>query len=286
MPATAAVQPSGEHSRASGPTRRAFLRRAGGLAAVTVAGTRLAARPGRAEHAASAPTDVTLDYPESWLERYRPRLDLSAVEANDEDTKPTALYAWRATSPDYGTAVGVYWAEYEYQQGILPGGADSHFGDHEPIYVVVDRASGDVAEVVYSAYHWLRGRTTTPPLYDGTHVEATVVSPWHQYSVGSLAGGGEFVPVEQLGTGPALRDASATTEFESWLDDDEFHDALAVQASTEPWLMTGATGRGSWWANAEESVSVNEVFVSTMLVLSRTMPFVDFGGASESDQLE
>jgi len=265
-----------------GVSRRGFVRQAAGVAAVGVSVTALSTRA-RANHTSSVPEHVTLDFPRDWLETYRPRLDLSAVEQNDEDSKPTAMYAWRASSPEYDTHVAVYWSEYEYQQGILPGGQDSHFGDHEPIYVFVDASTGDVSEVVYSAYHWLRGRAVSPPVYDGTHVEATVVSPWHQYSVGSITGAGEFVTVEKLGESEALADASTTTTFEDWLVDDDWHDALAAGAVVNPWTMQD---RGSWWANAEESFNLNEIFVSTMLSLSNTVPFVDIGGASASDQLE
>lgn len=256
-------------------SRRQFLRAAGVAAVrpaaivgtVAVGGSMVAS----ADHFDLQPESVTLDFDRTFLETYQPRLDLSAVRDHPDDALPKAMYAWRARSEDYETDVAVYWTEYPYQKGLSPFGHDSHFGDHEPCYVFVDSETGDVREVVYSAYHWLRGRTMTPPLYEETHVEATVVSPWHQYAQ-SPGVEGEFVDVEDLGG-----------RFEEWLEDESFHDALAPGVTVNPWRMQS---RSHWWREGRDGLSVNEMYVGSVLWMSNTVPVIDFGGASSSDSTE
>lgn len=264
-------------SPSSSPSRRQFLQTtAGALARPTaVVGTLEAtgSTAVRASHVERKPAHVDLEFDRAFLETYQPCLDLSAVEQNPEDTHPSAMYAWKASSREHSTDVGVYWAEYDYQQGISPFGDDSHFGDHEPVYVLVDSSTGDVREVVYSAYHWLRGRTTLPPLYDETHPSLSVVSPWHQYSLGSVEG--EFVAVESLGGDAGLADPETETTFEEWLSDEYFHDLFAPGVTVNPWTMLS---RGHWWAEGRNGVSTNAVFVSSMLWASSVVPVVDIGG--------
>lgn len=247
--------------------RRAFCRWTAALAVGSVAAT----RPAAADHFDHQPDHVTLSFDRSFLERYRPRLDLSAVKQNPDDTVPGAMFGWKASSPEHETDVAVFFAEYPYQQGILPTGSDSHFGDHEPFYVFVDATTGEVREVVYSAYHWLRGRTPTPSIYNQTHVEATVVSPWHQYALGSVTDG-EYVAVEDL-----------TSAFPDWLNDEDWHDHLEPGVVVNPWRMAGADGRQHWWREGSDGVSANQLFYSSLLWVSNTTPFVDIGGASASD---
>jgi hypothetical protein len=254
-------------------SRRGFLRRVGAASALSGVAVTAASTPASADHYEMQPESVTLEFDREWLEQYRPRLDLSAVREHPDDTLPNAMYAWKASSEDYETDVAVFISEYNYQQGIIPTGADSHYLDREPLYVAVDSETGEIQEVVYSAYHWLRGRTTAFTVYEETHPEFGVVSPWHQYSQG-LTSDGEFVNVDDLGG-----------KFEEWLRDDEFHDALAPGTVVNPWRMSGSSARARlhWWREGRDSFSLNALFVGSMLRASKTVPGLDFGGASESD---
>ncbi len=257
----------------SEPSRRDVLRTVTATAATplgVLGGLTLGTETARGDHRDQQPADVTIEFDRGFLEQYRPRLDLSAVEANSEDNRPNALFGWKATSPEHETDVAVFFAEYDYQQGILPGGQDSHLGDHEPFYVFVDSDTGDVQQVIYSAYHWLKGQIPTPTLFEETHVEAAVVSPWHQYVVGPVPDG-TLVAVEDL-----------TTAFDDWLDDEDFHDALAPGAVTNPWAMRD---RQHWWREGSDGISVNAQAVSAMHWVSNVIPSIDLGGALESDDL-
>lgn len=227
----------------------------------------------RADHDEHQPSHVTLAFDREFLEQYRPRLDFAAVETNPEDSLPNAMYGWRASSPEHSTDVAVFWADYQYQQGLSPFGHDSHLGDHEPVYVFVDDEDGSVEEVVYSAYHWLRGRARSSVLYDETHPMLSVVSPWHQYSLGGVADG-EFVSVENL-----------LAVFEDWLADG-LEEELAPGTVRNPWRMQGSSGRQHWWREGADGISMNAVFVSSMLRISNLVPGVDIGGASASDSTE
>ena len=274
---------------ASTVSRRGFLRASAvGLArpaalvgSVAVAGSEAV----RAGHFDRKPAHVDLTFDRAFLERYRPHLNLSAVEENSDDTRPSGLYGWKASSPEFSTDVAVFWVEYPYQKGLSPFGHDSHYGDHEPVYVFADRSTGDVREVVYSAYHWLRGRTTLAPMHDETHVQLSVVSPWHQYVVGSVSEG-EYLDVKSLGDDDGLADPEIETEFESWLSDEKFHDLLAPGVCVNPWLMASVSGRQHWWAEGRDGVSMNKVFYSSLLGISSRLPGVDWGGASQSDVTE
>lgn len=251
-------------------SRRGFLRGAG----VALVGGSTASTTARAHHDESQPGSVSISFDREWLETYQPRLDLTAVRKHPDDVLPNGMYAWKATSEDYDTDAAVYWTEYPYQQGISPFGHDSHHGDHEPVYVFVDSETGDIKEVVYSAYHWLRGRTTSPPVAEDTHPDLSAVSPWHQYAVGEFSEG-EFIDLDDLGG-----------RFEEWLSDEDFHDALAEGTVHNPWRMAGVGGRQHWWASGRDGISVNAQFVGSMLWISNTVPGVDIGGAGKSDSTE
>lgn len=221
-------------------TRRQYLKvlgagAAGGAALPAVSG--LAA----ADHGEQQPSHVTLEYDQAFLETYRPMLVLREL-----DVKPLALYSWKATSPEYDTAVGVYWAEYTHQEGVSE--YDSHFGDHEPVYVFVDEQSGDVEEVVYSGYHWLAARTRTPDLYAETHPKLHVVSPWHHY----------FTTTEQ---GTLVETGDLTSEFQAWLDNG-LEDDLAPGTVVNPWRMRT---RSDWWRDDVAGISFNAIYVNVAL---------------------
>ncbi|MFC4553538.1 MULTISPECIES: twin-arginine translocation signal domain-containing protein [Halorussus] len=250
-------------------SRRQFLRATALAGTVTAVGSTHV----HADHGEHQPDHVSVTFDRVFLESYQPRLDLTAVKTNPEDTLPKAIYGWKASSPEHSTDVAVFWTAYSFQAGLSPFGHDSHLGDHEPVYVFVDDETGEVREVIYSAYHWLRGRATVPPLYDGRHPEATVVSPWHQYSLGASPEA-EFVSVEDL-----------LDVFNNWLDDG-LEDDLAPGTARNPWKMSGRSGRRHWWREGRDGVSMNKLFYSSMLSISGLVPGIDIGGASASDNTE
>lgn len=192
-----------------------------------------------ATHPDTQPDHVTLTYDESWLQTYRPMLVLREL-----DVRPNSMHAWRATSTEHDLDVGCYWAEYPYQQGVSE--YDSHLGDHEPIYVLVD-GNGDVDSVIYSGYHWLAARTESPTLYDGTHPQLYAVSPWHHYLMTGEQG--EFVDLEPL-----------TESFSSWLDNG-LEDDLDPGSVVNPWTMTA---RSDWWREDITGVSFNALYIRAL----------------------
>lgn len=208
------------------PTRRRVLRGlASGATVGLVAGAATASHGGDGEYA--PPEDVTIDFPADAMDRYRPALELPADET--ERSRFIALYGWRARSDDWDRDWYVYWSSWTNQVGAFD--ATSHDGDHEPFYVgVVD---GQPVEVLYSAYHWLRGGVTTPalPLVDDTHVNAHVVVPWHQYQVR---------PTDRH-TLPEVRDLGAV--FEAWLDNGLREDLRPQSVHQPPRMREWA----SWW---------------------------------------
>lgn len=220
-------------------SRRGFLR-AVGTGAVSLAALSAPAAAST-EHADAQPDHVSISYDQGTLETYRPRL---VLEESDRE-KLIGLYGWTATSSEYDTDVHVYWTAYTHQEGVTS--YDSHEGDHEPVYVLVDSETGAVREVVASVYHWLRGRTSTPPL-DGDHPELKVISPWHQYTAASETG--ELFEVDDL-----------TAVFDSWLSNG-LAESLEPGTVYNPWTMAGANGREHWWRDDFASFSFNATVVS------------------------
>lgn len=214
--------------------RRDFLRQTG-LAASGLGTVAVATQPAAAQTLSEyrPPEHVTISFDEARLKTYRPWLDLSALEI-----EPYGLFGQVASSPEYDYDVMVYAARYVMQQGVSPLAPplnDSHFGDTEWFYVFVDEA-GDVAEVVYTAYHWVAKRVVGDgiPLYDGTHPIAHVVRPWHHYV---LAGDitGELV---------RLRDMTNRQQgFEDWLESGMMEN-LRPGTVRDPATMRWAD---SWW---------------------------------------
>jgi hypothetical protein len=187
--------------------RREFLAGAAGAAVLSATAGQAAAQSETELSAYDPPAHVTISYDEQRLKTYRPWLDLSAL-----DSKPYALYGQVVESPEYEFDVLVYAARYAIQEGISdlqPPLTDSHFGDTEFMLVYLND-QGEVAEVVYTVYHWTADRVSGDaiPMYDGDHVSATVVNPWHNYILRSGISG-TFVN---------LRDMTDDTDgLQSWL---------------------------------------------------------------------
>lgn len=233
--------------------RRAFLKKAGALSSLGI-GVTASAGIASATHLGEQPEHVTITYDEDWLKQYQPAL---VFEKGTQD-KLIGQFAWRATSTEYEEDVGVYWCSYTHQDGVSE--YDSHLGDHEPLYVFVDSETGDVSRIIYSAYHWLAGRTTAPPL-DATHPKMHVVKPWHHYYTTPAAG--SFADLYKLGSQESLDDPNVTTTFESWLENG-LEESLEPGTVVDPWIMKS---RGDWWRDDVAGVSFNAIYVSVLLKL-------------------
>lgn len=211
-------------------TRREFLVAAGGAVAGVATLSISASAIAREEH---QPETVSISYDVETLEQYRPRL----VFEEDAREKFLGLYGLLATSPDYESDVAVYWASYSHQEGVTD--LDSHYGDHEPIYVYIDSETGEIRRVLYSAYHWIKGETvaTDRPRFD-------VVDPWHHY-----------IPTTQEGDLVDVLDL--TEEFGAWLSNG-LEESLADGAVVNPWSMRS---RSDWWKRGTFGVSSAALYV-------------------------
>ncbi|NHX37621.1 MULTISPECIES: hypothetical protein [Halolamina] len=219
--------------------RREYLQAAGAVAV----GSTVFSASALAEHFDAKPDDVTLEYDESVLERYRPELVMPAAA----EEKFIGLYGWVTRSEERETNVAVYWASYSHQEGWL-GNLDSHYGDHEPVYVFFD--DDGVTQVIASIYHWIAGRAPGAeiPLVDDTHPQLRVIKPWHQYTAAGQPG--EFFDVDDL-----------TTVFDSWLDNG-LEESLAPGSVTNPWTMRS---RPDWWRRGTAGFSINATLVDAMM---------------------
>lgn len=238
--------------------RRSFLRAAGAaaLGSVGLVGTTTAVHETQGK-----PSHVTLSFDESTLETYRPKLITGHL-----DVRPTKQYAWLATSPEHDDDVYCYWTYYVTQRGVTS--RDSHFLDREPLYVFVDEDTGEISEVIYSAYHWLAGKTTvahTVTDADGEHPTFRVAEHWHHYLQTREEDGG-FVDLDEL-----------NDQFDDWLANG-WEEDLAVGAAQNPWIMRR---RGSWWKD-DGSGSFNELLAKTWITISR-FPGVNFRGGANTD---
>lgn len=236
--------------------RRAFLRAAGaaGLGSAALVGTATAVHDTKGK-----PSHVTLSFDQSTLETYRPKLVTGHL-----DVRPSKQWAWLATSPEEDDDAYCYWTYYVTQRGI--SSRDSHFLDREPVYVFVDDA-GDITEIVYSAYHWLAGKTAVPPTVtdsDGEHPTLRVAKKWHHYL--QTSDDGVFVELEDL-----------DPQFDDWLANG-WEDDLAIGAAQNPWIMRR---RSSWWKD-DGSGRLNKLLAQTWITISR-FPGVNVRGGGNTD---
>lgn len=219
-------------------TRRTFLRACG-----AALGGGLLAQAASADHFDEyQPSHVTIEYDEDYLTKYQPHLKLSY----DTQEKFIGFYGWVASSPERETNCCVYWASYSHQEGWL-GNLDSHYGDHEPVAVEVDKESGDVVRVRGSIYHWLKGEQLADAVpMDGTNPQLRVIDPWHQYTAATPEDVTQELAVEDL-----------TGTYSEWLANGLEQDLLPG-ASTNPWKMRY---EGDYWRDGVGGVSVNSILV-------------------------
>lgn len=261
---------AGDHTTVSsqddGPTvtRRRFARAAtaGSTSTVfTALATAAAAAASRSpeDYRAEQPDHVTVTDDREWLEHYRPALDTRHVPY---ENRPT-LRGWRATSPDRDTDVGVYVAEYAVQKDWLK--LTSHPGDHEWIYVHVDSETGEVTEVDYTAYHWLRGYVLNPPVDGsdgGDHPVFQAAKTYHNYVPLPEPTGSEILfDVEPLGDPSSLSGA-----FYQWIRNG-MGDDLQPGAVHDPWLLDSDGPLDAWWAR-DGSGSVNRYMVDAWAMVA------------------
>lgn len=187
------------------------------------------------------PESVSISHDTEFLNRYRPLLDTSNVPF---DNRPT-LYGWKLTNrdEDVETVAAVYCCEYAVQKDVLT--LTSHPGDHEWIYVFVDPDSGEVTEVSYCAYHWLRGYVLNPPVYGGEgedHPMFRIAPTYHNY-----------IPMTEETDSSVLFEPKSLGDYSSrsgpvyqWLENGMAED-MEPGAVHEPWLLNSSGPLDAWW---------------------------------------
>jgi len=212
----------------------------GGGAAVTAAALDSPIKDATPEH-------VTHEFDTQALKKYQPQFVVREVDR----AKLQSLYGFVARSPEYQTDCCVYYTEWSHQEGLSPFApplSDSHYGDHEPFYVFVDSETGEVREIVYSAYHWVAGKALAPAApMENSHPKAHIVSPWHHYYLTDEDG--VFVDLADL-TG-ALGDW--------WANGMDEH--LYLEGVTVPWRMRS---RAHWWQDSVAGFSVDAYYAEML----------------------
>lgn len=188
-------------------------------------------------------------YDQTTCETYQPYLQMSHVEV-----RPDGIYCAVYESPDHDTDVIAYWARYPVQFGLT--GVDSHVGDREPIYVHVDDQTGEVTKVVYSAYHYYAGESSSPQMVTvngSDYPSLYVFEPHHHYAPRTFSSG-EFVEIKPFVANSDL-DASAS---QSWVANgwDVNHDAVV-----DPWAVSAGD---NWWPDDSVDGRVSAIYWGAM----------------------
>lgn len=180
------------------------------------------------------PAHANCSYDRENVAEYVPEYEIDHLEI-----EPSAIYAAEFESTEFETDIYVYWAQYPYQAGVTE--EDSHAGDHEPVYVLVDESTGAIERIQFSAYHYLKGTSTAPPTNASGHPELFVNRPYHHYTSQTI----------EDGETPQLRDFCGT--YESWY-------ANGWEASREavlnPWSMRT---RDHWWSEGRFGFSFRAI---------------------------
>lgn len=227
--------------------RREFVRTGVVATAASMVGVSGLAGTASADHEDALPSHVSLSFPSGEMERYRPLL---SIPSNAEFKSPT-WYGWKSESPENDLDCYVYFAFLHGQRGWTK--TDSHRGDREPFYCYVDPQNDEIREVVYTGWHWMAARSSSPNIYSGDgghHPTARMFADHHHFALTDRDEGSLF-PVESLGTGadaPFIADSDSGVKFEEWLADG-WEDALHPGATQQPWVMRS---RDSWWRDGAE----------------------------------
>lgn len=216
------------------------------------------------------PNHVTITTDDTeFLNRYRPLLDTRHVPYQNRPT----LYGWKATSPEHETDAAVYCAEYAVQKDILK--LTSHAGDHEWIYVFVDSKNGEVREVSYTAYHWLRGYVLNPPVNTengGYHPMFQIAPTYHNY-VPLTSDTDNSVLFEPRPLGDY---ASRSGPLYQWLANGMKED-MEPGAVHNPWDLDSSGPLDAWWAR-EGSGQLNRYIVDAWAFVAFTVGIGIRGG--------
>lgn len=205
------------------PSRRELLHLAG-AATVGLAGLTGSAS---ASHGDSIPAHVSLEYEHETIRDYQPQLVLENVEP-----KPLAFYGLHATSDEYSTNVVAGFTKYPYQQGY--SSEDSHLGDHEPVYVFYDEATGDITRVLFSAYHWFKG-VVVPDDLQIADPHRPVLKPHRKHH--------HYLLYSGPSTGTLVETRDLQSAIDGWLQNG-MEEQLALSQPHNPYAMRG---RGTWW---------------------------------------
>jgi len=230
-----------------------------------------------ADHLDAQPEHVTIQFERDTLERFQPLLVYDHLKY-----RPNAMYGWVARSTQRDSAIAVYWADYDKQEGLTI--EDSHLGDHEPVYVEFDETTGEILTVIYSAYHWLAGKSSglLVPMYEETHPQFHVVRPWHQLRQTEQEGA--FTELKDFTKPIHYSGRSYDSVFEKWLVADQLSESLQPGSVTNPWMMHDWD---HWWRSLSESVGFAPgAWRAKLYYRLSSIPFVDRGGAGESDEVE
>ena len=183
------------------------------------------------------PEHVEILFDQQMLRRYEPRLIMNEQTRR----RHKGLYGYVARSDEYDYDVCCYWSQLTHQDGLPIVRADSSFGDHEPIYVFVDKETEQIHDVIYTAYHWYASQISVEDSPDSfirdrdddsaTHIVLGVVDPWHHYTR-DVHGSGVFLPLRNWLN---VRD--------DWADSN-MYEAAQNEAIEDPMLMRD---RNSWW---------------------------------------
>lgn len=209
------------------------------------------------------PSHVTLEFDQSALEDYQPLL----VTEQNFRSRFKGMYGYVARSDEYAYDVHCYITQLTHQDGLPGIGADSHLGDHEPLYVYVN-GDGEPELFVYSGYHWFASEIragdanlTQDRRSDESHGNFRVIEPWHNYSHSDDIEGTFF----DLEDWPAVRD--------QWVDNG-FYSSAAPEAFEDPITMLRRNG---WWAEGTLDHRVAQIWAG----LGRRVGF--FGGDRADD---
>lgn len=182
--------------------------------------------------------DILVEFDRSFLERYQPYLDMSLSVRNASPTH----HGYKVTSEDWEFDWACYWMQLAVQDGMfILADQDSHLGDHEPVYVAVDKTDGEVDRAIYSAWHHMVGAQRQSGLVlqeeradYPTHPTFRVDPNHHHYYNATEPGGTLLDPLQ------------------NWLDvrdrwiDNGFYESTSAEAIEAPEVMLE---RGTWWAD-------------------------------------
>ena len=195
-------------------TRRKFLASlAAGSGAVLAAG-RGTASEGLSEYEEAWPEHVSVTFDRETLESFQPAL----VIPSSTDVRPSTMYAWTTSSPEFEYDVHSYVVFYHTQYGVTD--KDSHLPDREMAQIYTDPSLSEVREAVYSAGHWTAYRDTSPNVYEenGKQHVTLQIDPSYHHHIGTEEVGTLGVDIEPLGEESKLfDDSTARTQYERWL---------------------------------------------------------------------